>query len=113
MKKSNIKILLVDDEPDILEIVGYNLESEGYNVLKAENGIEALEIAKKINVYPGLINAVLKKICDEKTKLKQIKVFFRDFPEWFKKYAENLDIRKKIQFEDNYYKTPSFFKPNR
>ena len=47
MKKSNIKILLVDDEPDILEIVGYNLESEGYNVLKAENGIEALEIAKK------------------------------------------------------------------
>lgn len=47
MKKSNIKILLVDDEPDILEIVGYNLESEGYSVLKAENGIEALEIAKK------------------------------------------------------------------
>ena len=67
----------------------------------------SVEIAKKINVYPGLINAVLKKICDEKTKLKQIKVFFRDFPEWFKKYAENLDIRKKIQFEDNYYKTPS------
>ncbi|NQY06422.1 MAG: response regulator transcription factor [Flavobacteriaceae bacterium] len=47
MKKSDIKILLVDDEPDILEIVGYNLEAEGYEVLKAENGIEALEIAKK------------------------------------------------------------------
>ena len=47
MKKSNIKILLVDDEPDILEIVGYNLEAEGYVVLKAENGIEALAIAKK------------------------------------------------------------------
>jgi len=49
----------------------------------------SVEIAKKINVYPGLINAVLKKICIEKIKLKQIKVFFKDFPEWFKKYAEN------------------------
>ena len=67
----------------------------------------SVEIAKKINVYPGLINAVLKKICIEKIKLKQTKVFFKDFPEWFKKYAENLDIRKKIQFENNYYKTPS------
>lgn len=47
MKKSDIKILLVDDEPDILEIVGYNLEAEGYQVLKAENGVEALEVAKK------------------------------------------------------------------
>lgn len=47
MKKKNIKILLVDDEPDILEIVGYNLTSEGYQVLTAENGIEAITIAKK------------------------------------------------------------------
>jgi two-component system alkaline phosphatase synthesis response regulator PhoP len=46
MNKADIKILLVDDEPDILEIVGYNLEAEGYRVLKAENGIEALQIAK-------------------------------------------------------------------
>ena len=47
MKKRNIKILLVDDEPDILEIVGYNLTSEGYQVLTAENGIKAITIAKK------------------------------------------------------------------
>ena len=43
----NIKILLVDDEPDILEIVGYNLSSEGYEVITAENGIEAVKKAKK------------------------------------------------------------------
>ncbi|MHA7942771.1 response regulator transcription factor [Formosa sp. 3Alg 14/1] len=43
----NIKILLVDDEPDILEIVGYNLSSEGYEVVTAENGIEAVKKAKK------------------------------------------------------------------
>ncbi|CDF80900.1 two-component system response regulator [Formosa agariphila KMM 3901] len=43
----DIKILLVDDEPDILEIVGYNLSSEGYEVITAENGIEAVKKARK------------------------------------------------------------------
>ena len=46
MKKKDIKILLVDDEPDILEIVGYNLTSEGYQVITAENGLEAVKKAK-------------------------------------------------------------------
>ena len=47
MKKKEIKILLVDDEPDILEIVGYNLSTEGYQVLTAKNGVEAVAMAKK------------------------------------------------------------------
>ncbi len=47
MKKKDITILLVDDEPDILEIVGYNLSAEGYHVLTAENGVEAIKMAKK------------------------------------------------------------------
>ncbi|GGX08283.1 response regulator transcription factor [Aquimarina muelleri] len=47
MNKKEIIILLVDDEPDILEIVGYNLTAEGYTVLTAENGAEAVKIAKK------------------------------------------------------------------
>ncbi|HBY68281.1 MAG TPA: DNA-binding response regulator [Flavobacteriaceae bacterium] len=47
MKKKDIKILLVDDEPDILEIVGYNLSSEGYTVITAENGKQAIKKAKK------------------------------------------------------------------
>jgi two-component system alkaline phosphatase synthesis response regulator PhoP len=47
------KILLVDDEPDILEIISYSLESAGYKVYKANNGLEAIEIAKKI--IPDLI----------------------------------------------------------
>jgi len=47
MKKKEIKILLVDDEPDILEIVGYNLSSEGYQIITAENGLEAVKKAKK------------------------------------------------------------------
>ncbi|MCL4137010.1 UNVERIFIED_CONTAM: hypothetical protein GTU68_027366 [Idotea baltica] len=47
MKKKDIKILLVDDEPDILEIVGYNLSTEGYQVITAENGFEGVKKAKK------------------------------------------------------------------
>jgi|SRR5690606_2695998 two-component system alkaline phosphatase synthesis response regulator PhoP len=47
MKKKNIKILLVDDEQDILEIVGYNLSQEGYKILTAANGKEAITKAKK------------------------------------------------------------------
>ena len=47
MKESKAKILLVDDEPDILEIVSYNLKNEGYQVYTAENGEEAIKKAKK------------------------------------------------------------------
>ncbi|MFX0556405.1 response regulator transcription factor [Maribacter sp. CXY002] len=47
MKKKDIKILLVDDEPDILEIVGYNLSAEGYDVYTAKNGAEGVAKAKK------------------------------------------------------------------
>lgn len=47
MKKKEIKILLIDDEPDILEIIRYNLSSEGYKIITAENGLEGLEKAKK------------------------------------------------------------------
>ena len=41
------KILLVDDEPDILDFLGYNLKKEGYSVITASNGIEAIAKAKK------------------------------------------------------------------
>ena len=51
MKKE--KILLVDDEADILEIVGYNLKKEGYEVSTTDNGKDAIKIAKKEN--PDLI----------------------------------------------------------
>ena len=53
VKKSNIKILLVDDEPDIIEILTYNLSKEGYQVFSAFNGKQALDVANKI--IPNLI----------------------------------------------------------
>jgi two-component system alkaline phosphatase synthesis response regulator PhoP len=41
------KILIVDDEPDILEFLGYNLKHEGFSVSTARNGRSAIEAAKK------------------------------------------------------------------
>lgn len=42
-----IKILIADDEPDILEFLQYNLEREGYDIILAENGREAINKAKE------------------------------------------------------------------
>ena len=53
MKKSEIKILCVDDEPYILEILKYNLSNEGYNVSTAADWKSAIEIA--YNISPNLI----------------------------------------------------------
>ncbi|MFN8282416.1 MAG: response regulator transcription factor [Chitinophagales bacterium] len=47
MAEKTFKILVVDDEPDILEFLSYNLEKEGFLVETAENGKQALEKAKK------------------------------------------------------------------
>lgn len=47
------KILIADDEPDILEIIQYNLQNEGYEVVTAKNGNEAIEQAKRF--HPDLI----------------------------------------------------------
>jgi two-component system alkaline phosphatase synthesis response regulator PhoP len=46
-------ILIADDEPDILEIVSYNLTNEGYTVYTAKDGNEALDAAQKVK--PSLI----------------------------------------------------------
>lgn len=47
------KILIADDEPDILEIVSYNLSKEGYEIYTAKDGNEAIERAKQL--HPDLI----------------------------------------------------------
>ena len=52
MQRGN-KILIADDEPDILEIISFNLQANGYEVTTAKNGDEAFEKAKKL--LPDLI----------------------------------------------------------
>lgn len=59
MKTKDIKILLVDDEPDILEIVSYNLSSEGYEVFTAKNGIEGVAKAKKKSPHLIILDVMM------------------------------------------------------
>jgi two-component system alkaline phosphatase synthesis response regulator PhoP len=53
MEPKGRKVLIADDEPDILEILKYNLEKEGYIVITAKDGDEALDKAKQTT--PDLI----------------------------------------------------------
>ena len=53
MPKPNHTVLIVDDDDDILELLYYNLKKEGYDVEKASNGQEAVEVAKRF--MPELI----------------------------------------------------------
>ncbi|MFL2632726.1 MAG: response regulator transcription factor [Candidatus Marivariicella sp.] len=53
MMKNKIKILLVDDEPDVIEILTYNLSNQGYEIFSANDGIKAIKVANKI--LPNLI----------------------------------------------------------
>ena len=52
-ERKNLVVLIADDEPDILEIISFNLDAEGYDILTATNGNEAIEKAK--NNRPDLI----------------------------------------------------------
>ncbi|MNK23890.1 Alkaline phosphatase synthesis transcriptional regulatory protein PhoP [compost metagenome] len=53
MSSSKQKILIVDDEKDILDLIAFNLNREGYQVSTAQNGEEAINVAKQVN--PDLI----------------------------------------------------------
>lgn len=78
MNDTGYKILLVDDEPDILEFLGYNLKKGGYKVFTARDGKEALAIAKKENpelivldvMMPGMDGM---EVCRELRKIASLK----------------------------------------
>ncbi len=77
MKKKDITILLVDDEPDIIEIVRYNLTSEGYHVETAENGVEAIEQAKKVKPQLIIMDVMMPKMdgieaCEKIRKIPEL-----------------------------------------
>lgn len=76
MKKN--KILLVDDEPDILEFLSYNLTKEGYEVSTAENGLESIKKAKIIKPDLILMDVMMPEMdgieaCEEIRKINSLK----------------------------------------
>ena len=77
MNKKNIKILLVDDEPDILEFMNYNLSNEGYKVYTALDGEEAIEKAKSKSPHLILLDVMMPKMdgieaCENLRKLPKL-----------------------------------------
>jgi len=88
------KILIVDDEDDILELLKYNLEKENYSVITAKNGFEALQ---KIELKPNLIILdLMMPIIDGLETLKKIKEKdeYKDIPVIFltAKTSESSEI---------------------
>ncbi len=67
----------------------------------------SVEIAKKLKLYHGFINAILKNISKEKLLLKEININFIDLPLWFKKEANNLTEYEKNLFMKNFWKKPN------
>ena len=59
MDNEKIRILLVDDEKDVLEFLGYNLKKESYKVYTAGNGKQAIDIAKEINPHLIILDVMM------------------------------------------------------
>ena len=74
MNDKKLKILLVDDEYDILEFLSYNLEKEGYAVYTANNGADAIELAEKHQPHLILLDVMMPEMdgiaaCEEIRKI--------------------------------------------
>jgi two-component system alkaline phosphatase synthesis response regulator PhoP len=77
-KDSTPRILLVDDEEDILEFVSYNLQREGFRVYVARNGREAIEMASKVKPDLVILDVMMPEMdgiaaCEEIRKLPNCK----------------------------------------
>lgn len=77
MSEEKFKILLVDDELDILEFLSYNLEKEGFIVYTAKNGIEALKIAEKKTPHLIILDVMMPEMdgiaaCEELRKMPSL-----------------------------------------
>lgn len=78
MDVNDFKILLVDDETDVLDFMKYNLEKEGFWVYTAGNGVEAIQMAKKMNPHLIILDLMMPKMdgietCRELRNLPEFK----------------------------------------
>ncbi len=75
--EEKLKILLVDDEYDILEFISYNLEKEGYEVFTARNGLEGIKQAEKHQPHLILLDVMMPEMdgiaaCEELRKIPSL-----------------------------------------
>lgn len=78
MDASRYNLLLVDDEPDVLEFISYNLRKEGFNVYSASNGKDAIEMALHVKPQLILLDVMMPgmdgiETCEEIRKLPNLK----------------------------------------
>lgn len=78
MSENKLKILLVDDEIDILEFISYNLEKEGYTVYTAQNGVEAIKKAEEHQPHLIILDVMMPEMdgiaaCEEIRKIPELK----------------------------------------
>lgn len=72
------KVLIVDDEPDIIEFVSYNLVKAGYKTFQADTGQKAIKIAKEVNPHIILLDIMLPgidgiEICGQLREIPELK----------------------------------------
>ena len=77
MENKSYKILLVDDEPDVLEFLAYNLKKENYQVYTSQNGKDAIRQAKEIKPHLILLDVMMPEIdgvetCEEMRKQEEL-----------------------------------------
>ncbi len=77
MEDNQFKVLLVDDELDILEFLSYNLEKAGYKVYTAKNGVEAIKVAEKQTPHLIILDVMMPEMdgiaaCEELRKIPSL-----------------------------------------
>ncbi len=77
MNDTKLKILLVDDEIDIIEFISYNLEKEGYVVYTGKNGLEAIQLAEKHQPHLIILDVMMPEMdgiaaCEEIRKIPSL-----------------------------------------
>lgn len=76
MNNEKYRILLVDDEPDVLEFISYNLKKEGFNIYTASNGRDAINVANVIHPHLILLDVMMPgmdgiETCEELRKIPE------------------------------------------
>ena len=79
MKRGDIKILLVDDEPDIIEIIRFNLEQKGYQICTASDGLQAIKMAEKEQPHLIIMDVMMPNLdgIEACERLRQTVVFLK------------------------------------